>query len=451
MLPRIVISILAVLVCAAAVPEPDEALTRAERLLARKDYKGAEEALRKIVAASPSDARVHGDLALALLAQKKTREAVDEGRLAAAFGPEAPEARYIYGLTLKAAGRPREAARELEKAVALKPDALPPLRVLAETYALSGDERAAETYLRVIAREPGVATDRAALAEFYWQSGQTASGNKAMDEALAKFPDDPDLPARYGRALIEQERFLDGAEKLESARKKGAQGVALLLLLGDAYRQGGRADASLEVFTAAAHANPASGDARAELGRALSRAGAYDRALPELEAAVQLAPKSSDVLLDYGRALESLGRLDEAEAAYRSAVKLSPNLPRGHYALGRLLLRQGRKAEGDAELARHRSLYEQGLKKVSELESKRAELALGWSELHEGKAEAALSRFTALPESVDTLLGRAEALSRLERHAEALRVLERARTLAPEDERVQRRLAAERLRAEESL
>jgi hypothetical protein len=32
-----------------------------------------------------------------------------------------------------------------------------------------------------------------------------------------------------------------------------------------------------------------------------------------------------------------------------------------------------------------------------------------------------------------------------------LRVLERARTLAPEDERVQRRLAAERLRAEESL
>jgi protein O-GlcNAc transferase len=438
-LPRIVISILAVLVCAAAVPEPDEALTRAERLLAKKDYKGAEEALRKIVAASPSDARVHGDLALALLAQKKTREAVDEGRLAAAFGPEAPEARYIYGLTLKAAGRPREAARELEKAVALKPDALPPLRV------------AAETYLRVIAREPGVATDRAALAEFYWQSGQTASGNKTMDEALAKFPDDPDLPARYGRALIEQERFLDGAEKLESARKKGAQGVALLLLLGDAYRQGGRADASLEVFTAAAHANPASGDARAELGRALSRAGAYDRALPELEAAVQLAPKSSDVLLDYGRALESLGRLDEAEAAYRSAVKLSPNLPRGHYALGRLLLRQGRKAEGDAELARHRSLYEQGLKKVSELESKRAELALGWSELHEGKAEAALSRFTALPESVDTLLGRAEALSRLERHAEALRVLERARTLAPEDERVQRRLAAERLRAEESL
>ncbi len=436
--------------CAAAAPEPDDALSRAERLLARKDYKGAEEALRKVVADSPSDARAHGDLALALLAQKKTREAVDEGRLAAAFGPEAPEARYIYGLTLKAAGRPKEAVRELEKAVALKPDATAPLRVLADTYALAGDERAAETYRRLIAREPAVAAHRAGLAEFYWQSGQTASGNQAMDEALAKFPGDPDLLARYGRALIEQERFLDGAERLEAVRKHGAQGVALLLLLGDAYRQGGRSEESLEIFSVAARENASSADARAELGRALSRAGAYDRALPELEAAVQLNSKSYDLLLDYGRALESLGQLDEAEAAYRRAVKLSPNLPRGHYVLGRLLVRRGQKAEGDAELAVHRKLYERGLKLVSEANSRAGEVALAWAELHQGKTEAALDRFSGFPESVDTLLGRAEALSRLDRHAEALRALERARTLAPDDERVQRRLAAERLRAEES-
>jgi len=449
-LPKTVLSILVALVCVAAAPVPDEDLSRAERLLAKKDYKGAEEALRKVVAASPSDARAHGDLALALLAQKKAREAVDEGRLAAAFAPEAPEARYIYGLTLKAAGRPKEAVRELEKAVALKPDATAPLRVLADTYASIGDERAVETYRRAISREPEVAANRAGLAEFYWQVGQTASGNQAMDEALARFPDNPDLLARYGRALVEQERFLDGAAKLEAARKHGAQGVALLLLLGDAYRQGGRSDEALEIFTAAARENASSADARAELGRALSRAGAYDRALPELEAAVQLNPKSADLLLDYGRALESLGRLDDAEAAYRRAVKLAPNLPRGHYALGRLLVRQGRKAEGDAELAAHRKLYERGLKLVSEADSRTGEVSLAWAELHQGKVEDALARFSGFPESVDTLLGRAEALSRLDRHAEALRTLERARALAPDDARVERRLAAERLRVEES-
>ncbi|MFY9549929.1 MAG: tetratricopeptide repeat protein, partial [Thermoanaerobaculia bacterium] len=157
-----------------------------------------------------------------------------------------------------------------------------------------------------------------------------------------------------------------------------------------------------------------------------------------------------DIQLDYGRALESLGRFPEAEAAYRRAVQRSPNLPRGHYALGRLLLRQGRKNEGDAELSIHRSLYERGLKKVSEADARAAESALGWADLHKGKAEAALARFTSLPESPDTLLGRAEALSRLNRHAEAVRTLERARTLAPEDRRVERLLAAERLRAEET-
>ena len=450
MLPRLIIPILAALVCAAAAPEPDAPLSQAERLLARKDYKSAEEALRKIVAGSPSDARAHGDLALALLSQGKTREAVDEGRLAAAFAPEAAQARYIYGSVLKAAGRPEEAARELEKALALQPDAPAPLRALADSYAMAGDPRAADAYGRLIAKNPDDPGLRASLAEFFWASGRSADGNKTMDEALAKFPGNRDLLTRYGRALIEQERFLDGAEKLEAARKAGAQSVALLLLLGDAYRQGGRAEAALEAFTVAARENPASADARARLGRELSRNGAYEKALPELAEAAKLDPRSAEIQLDYGRALESLGRLDEAEAAYRRAVKLAPNLPRGHYDLGRLLVKRGRKAEGDAELAQHRALYERGLQKVSEAESRQAELALALSELHEGKAEAALDRLSPMPESVDVLLARADALSRLNRHAAAIKALERARALAPEDERVARRLAAERVRSDES-
>jgi Flp pilus assembly protein TadD len=57
-----------------------------------------------------------------------------------------------------------------------------------------------------------------------------------------------------------------------------------------------------------------------------------------------------------------------------------------------------------------------------------------------------LERFAALPETPDSLLGRAAALSRLKRHAEAVRVLERARVLAPEDERIRTQLALEKSR-----
>ncbi|MFY9550194.1 MAG: tetratricopeptide repeat protein, partial [Thermoanaerobaculia bacterium] len=198
-----------------AVPRgEDDALLRAETLLEKKDYKKAEAALREVVASEPTNARAHGDLALALLSQGKTREAVDEARLAAAFGPETPEARYIYGLALKADRRPLEASRELEKAIALKPGPTPPLRALAEVYAEAGDGRAAETYARLIEREPAVVADRAALAEFLWASGQPARGNEVLEEALGRFPGDRDLQLRYGRALVEQERFLDGAQQL---------------------------------------------------------------------------------------------------------------------------------------------------------------------------------------------------------------------------------------------
>jgi tetratricopeptide (TPR) repeat protein len=57
--------------------------------------------------------------------------------------------------------------------------------------------------------------------------------------------------------------------------------------------------------------------------------------------------------------------------------------------------------------------------------------------------------FQALPESADSLAGSAEALSRLGRHAEALRALEKARDLAPEDRHIEALLAAERSRAAE--
>jgi Tfp pilus assembly protein PilF len=87
----------AALLLAAFVPAlalaTDDELARAEKLLAQRKFAAAETLLRAVVEADPTNARAHGNLALALLPQGKVREAVDEGRLAAAFGARSAEAR----------------------------------------------------------------------------------------------------------------------------------------------------------------------------------------------------------------------------------------------------------------------------------------------------------------------------------------------------------------------
>ena len=77
------------------------------------------------------------------------------------------------------------------------------------------------------------------------------------------------------------------------------------------------------------------------------------------------------------------------------------------------------------------------------------EIAYGWAELRQGRAEAALARFESISESTETLIGQASALSRLGRHQDAIRVLERARELEPQSTWVKNLLASERVRSDE--
>ncbi|HEY3205260.1 MAG TPA: tetratricopeptide repeat protein [Thermoanaerobaculia bacterium] len=433
----------------AAVLRADDPILQAEKLLARKEYAAAERLLRETLEADPTSARAHGNLALALLPQRKLREAVDEGRLAAAFGPGSGEARYIYGLALKADGRPLEAAREFERAVALKPGEPAPLEALAEAYAAAEDDRAAEAYERLIGLEPERPALRISFVDYLWRAGETKRGNEAAAAALEHFPQSIELHALYGRALFDQERFVDASAELARARELGDRDAGTLSLLGNALWQSGRIDAAREILEGAVREHPQAMSLHQDLGRFLLSQGQSEAALPPLAEVARAKPRDAAAQLDLGRACEGAARLPEAEAAYRQAVSLAPQLSAPRYALGRLLVRQGRREEGQKELAVYQSLYTLAERRIFESESRRGEALLAWSELRAGKPAEALKHFESLPESADSLTGQAAALSHLKRHREAVEVLERARTLRPDSPKIQAMLAAERAHAEQ--
>jgi len=429
---------------------PSRLLEQGEQLLQHKQYARAEAVLKQAVEADPASARAHGNLALALLPQKKVREAVDEGRLAAAFGPSSPQARYIYGLALVADGRPVEAAREFEKAVALEPGQIGPLSALAGAYAAAEDGRTEATYEKLIALKPAEPRFRASLADYLWQTNKVAQGNAVMVEALAAFPADASLLLQYGRALVLQERTADAAVALESASRLGKTDAATLSLLAGAYERAGRAQEARLTLTTAVEAYPGDAALQHDLGRLWLAEGRADEAFAHLEIAVKTQPGVARFQLDLGRALEATGRLEEAEGAYRRAVALSPGSPGAHYSLGRLLQREGKKEEAERELATHHALYERGRQAAAAANANDAAMSLAQDELDQGRPAVALTRFQSMPETAESLRGQALALQRLGRHGEAVRALEKAHALAPDDPRIELLLVAEQSRAQES-
>lgn len=307
------------------------------------------------------------------------------------------------------------------------------LKALAEQYAAAGDPRAPEAYEQAIAAAPGDFPLRVELAEYLWHIGERERGNAQMDRLLRLVPDNPKLKAHYGVNLAEQGRYVQAAEQLDAARRDGFDGADVLYYLGSVLWETGRLDEAARRLREAVAKDPAKAAARHRLGRLLIFQGKPSDAVVELTRASELQPEAVEVLLDLGRALEASGDVPRAEATYRRALALAPDASLAHYLLGTLLARAGRREEA----AEHVAIYRRAFAKEQEARfrsgSRQAELNLGWTELKKNRFSEALAQFTRHPDDAEGLRGAAQALAGLGRHAEALRALERAVLLDPEN------------------
>ena len=140
-----------------------------------------------------------------------------------------------------------------------------------------------------------------------------------------------------------------GAGKLPEAGRKGAMGVAgvVLIVLGaltwrqaEIYRDG------VTFFSHVIAHNPTAREAHRNLGEALTREGRWEEALAAFRIAVDLAPEEAREHSNVGAALIMLDRMDEAEEPLRHALALNP---RSRYALQNLAAMEAmRKRHGEA-------------------------------------------------------------------------------------------------------
>jgi Flp pilus assembly protein TadD len=347
-----------------------------------------------------------------------------------------------------AAGRPDEAVPALETAVAARPKDGDALRLLAGAYAAVGDERFEATYRRAIALSPADLSIRVELAEALWQAGRADAGNAEVSRLLRE-AGGPRLHLRFAFELIRQERFVDAAREFDRACRGVPCDAEALDAWGGVLLETGRFAESADRFRQAVARAPGRVSARQGLGRVLLLSGDPAAARRELSRAVEQGAASPEILLDLGRALEALGQAEAAEEMYRKVIDVAPGLPRAHYALGTLLARRGREEEARREIALYQEAFDREQRERFRRGARRAELALGWTSLAGGQTEEALAQFERHPDDPEALRGKAAALSRLDRHAEAIEALERAVPLSPKDPRIRYALlrARERERA----
>ena len=97
--------------------------------------------------------------------------------------------------------------------------------------------------------------------------------------------------------------------------------------LGVALTRQGKLDEAIAQFTQALRLAPDNASGHNNLGALLARRGRYAEAIQEYAAAARLAPGSPAVLDNLGDALAHEGRTNEATAQYRQALRLNPRDP----------------------------------------------------------------------------------------------------------------------------
>lgn len=130
---------------------------------------------------------------------------------------------------------------------------------------------------------------------------------------------------QQGLALLDDEDFLPAAEAFAAAREHDSSG---LVTFYEAYalHLGGRVRDAIDAYEEAKSQLGTSVVVANNLGFAYLSIGRYDKALPELRRAVQLNPEHAQAQLNLGLAYFQLGRADDARAALQTAASLDASL-----------------------------------------------------------------------------------------------------------------------------
>jgi tetratricopeptide (TPR) repeat protein len=210
------------------------------------------------------------------------------------------------------------------------------------------------------------------------EAGRLPEAVAALQKALAKRPDDPDLLYYYGRAsgLLSKQvfdeleaRFPDSAR----AHQMMAQDYAALRDLPNAEKE----------FLEALRLRPQTANLHLELGELYARAQQWDKAEEQFRLETESQPGSPEAAYRLGEALLQLGKFHDARVSLVRSNELRAEMPETLYLLGKAA-----SLDGDDALAEKSWLHVLKLEKDTSLAAQ-AHFGLAGIYRKQGKAAEA--------------------------------------------------------------
>jgi tetratricopeptide (TPR) repeat protein len=298
---------------------PPPEIAKAEELIQKKDYAGAEPLLRKVLSDDSTNYVAWFELGFVENGLGKTDDSIAAYRKSVEAKPEVFESNLNLGLQLAKAGQP-DAEPFLRAATHLKPT----------SHAAEGQARA-------------------------WLGlGHVLEASKP-DEAVAAYrqasvltPKDPE-PHLAAGLLLEKEKNNSGAEhEYKQALALSPSADALTGLANIYMRDKRLPEAEVELRKLGAM-HPEQPETRIQLGRVLAAEGKNDDAIAELEAGAYLAPTDVPLQRDLADLYVIAKKYDRAEAVYRGLLVAAPNDATLHQSLGKALVEERKFAEAQKE------------------------------------------------------------------------------------------------------
>jgi len=305
------------------------------------DFEGAEAALRRAIQLKPDVAKVHYELALALIGNPQGKMdwagAIAECRIALQYQPDSPQALDLLGAGLTATGQAAEAVSVLQHALQLRPtlaEAHFNLGMAIENQANTAENKtqldlAAQQFRAAIEVRAAYPEAQSALGNVLFRMGKQVEAEQALDQALRINPDLTD--AHYAMARLLRNLNRKSEAKVEFAETKdltdrpanGVQSSQMSNLALELARKGDLAAAAVSLRKAIA-LKPDYGVPHYNLGLILADSGDTTGAIRELTMAISLLPGQSKPWFDLARVLGRAHDDRRALEAIAWAAKLDP-------------------------------------------------------------------------------------------------------------------------------
>ncbi|HEY0708726.1 MAG TPA: tetratricopeptide repeat protein, partial [Polyangia bacterium] len=399
-----------------------------EALLAQGQTGPALEALQKAVVAIPTDPATQLSLTEALLAEGRATDAltrlrsVDASVLVTALG------RLAMGAALVANGQSAEGTAQIESAaqeLPQDPRVLTWLGAAAEGRRPPDDAAAVRRYREALAVDPRFLPASLRLAALLQQRGKPAEAIALIKEAESAGAPTEALAVAWGQALIGAKDFAQAETVLRKAVASSPQLVAARTGLAAALEAGGKPeDAEKELVRAVADL-PNGAGLRERLAEQYARHGKKEQALATLDAERAAGRTSLALQVQMGKLALDLGQLPRAVKELEEVIAQDPATPEALFTLART-----RQAAGDTSGALQE--YKRALAFEA---SPELHLAYGKALAATGRDDEALSQLESAGDVAPARLERARIRLKRNEVDEALKEVEIATRLAPNDGR----------------